>query len=858
MVVEGLIALAALAGRTVVAAASTDAWDACKRGFVRLLGRGDPEKEQRAEQRLEGTRQQLAGTDSDQVREAQAAEWRTRLADLLQENPDAEADLRTLVQQIQAQLPAGAVSAAGHSVAAGRDVNITASGGGARGRGNPRERGAAKPYPAGSGEPLAGPRLTSALGPVAGRDFNITARDRALAVGNLVYQQPEIRGRPVSLAPRPAMLAGREELLAQLHARLTEGDEPWPRIVALHGLGGAGKTSVAVEYAHRYQAMAGVAGVVWQFSAEDPAVLTAEFSRLAAQLGAVGLLDSRDPVAAVHAVLADAAAPWLLVFDNAADQASVRAFLPPAGNGRVLITTRSPLWPPGQGLEVPVLDIEVAAGFLTDRTDDPDDHAATDLAVELGGLPLALEQAAAYIQATVGSLARYLADFRQRRFEMLGRGEPTGYDATVATTWALAFGQLEQSNSQAAGLLRLLACCAPEPVPLRPLLQAGAGLDGQLGPDVAPLVSPLIADSLAAGDAVAALRRYSLVTPAGDGLVSVHRLVQAVTLDQMPADLAAKWQEAAAALIEAALPDDPGSPADWPAFAALLPHARAALAPASDGTGKIAAYLRAIGNYAAALDLQQQTVRARQTNLGAEHPRTLTARANLASLTADAGDAVAARDQLTALLPVMERVYGAEHPATLTTRANLARSIWGAGDAVAARDQYDALLPIMNRVLGAEDPATLTARRDLARWIGDAGDAVAARDQYAALLPVVERVYGAEDPATLTTQASLAYWAGEAGDAAAARDQYTTQLQVRERLLGAEHPATLTARSNLARWTGEAGDAAAARDQYAELLQVRERLLGAEHPATLTSRSDLAHWTRQAQEAEQAQGRELK
>ena len=205
--------------------------------------------------------------------------------------------------------------------------------------------------------------------------------------------------------------------------------------------------------------------------------------------------------------------------------------------------------------------------------------------------------------------------------------------------------------------------------------------------------------------------------------MSVHRLVQAVTLDQMPADLAAEWQEAAAALIEAALPDDPDSPADWPAFAALLPHARTALAPASDGLGKIAAYLRAIGNYAAALDLQRQIVRARQTNLAAEHPRTLTTRANLASLTADAGDAVAARDQLAALLPVMERVYGAEHRATLTTRANLARSIWDAGDTVAARDQYDALLPIMNRVLGAEHPATLTTRSDLAYWTRQAQEA---------------------------------------------------------------------------------------------------------------------------------------
>ncbi len=130
MLVESLMALATLAGQTVVTAATTDAWETASRGFARLLGRGDQKKEQLAQRRLEETRQQLAGTDSEQVRVAQAAQWKTRLADLLEEDPGAEAGLRALVQQIQAALPAGVVSAADHAVAAGRDVSITASGGG--------------------------------------------------------------------------------------------------------------------------------------------------------------------------------------------------------------------------------------------------------------------------------------------------------------------------------------------------------------------------------------------------------------------------------------------------------------------------------------------------------------------------------------------------------------------------------------------------------------------------------------------------------------------------------------------------------------------------------------------------------
>ena len=123
---------------------------------------------------------------------------------------------------------------------------------------------------------------------------------------------------------------------------------------------------------------------------------------------------------------------------------------------------------------------------------------------------------------------------------------------------------------------------------------------------------PLLEDDLARDEAVAGLRRYSLITAPHDGLVSVHRLVQAITLDQLPADEAAAWRRAAAAVIEAALPGDPEDPAAWPVFAALLPHAQAALAPASDGMDQIARYLGATGNYAAARAVQQQVLQARE------------------------------------------------------------------------------------------------------------------------------------------------------------------------------------------------------------------------------------------------------
>lgn len=130
---EALIALAALAGNTVVTAATTDAWEAARRRFARLLGHGDPQKEQLADNRLEETRQQLAavaGQELEQARVELARAWQVRMADLLEEDPGIEAELRTVVEEVRAQLPAEVVSAADHSVAAGRDVNVSASQGG--------------------------------------------------------------------------------------------------------------------------------------------------------------------------------------------------------------------------------------------------------------------------------------------------------------------------------------------------------------------------------------------------------------------------------------------------------------------------------------------------------------------------------------------------------------------------------------------------------------------------------------------------------------------------------------------------------------------------------------------------------
>ena len=213
----------------------------------------------------------------------QAAQWTTRFGDLLADHPEADAELRALVAEIQAAVP---VTATDHSVAAGRDLSVQADHGGGRRRGCDSRRRHVGSYQAGSGEQLAGPGFSGPIG--AG---SAVASHFGTAIGQYVSSpRPEPVSLPVSLPPRSEMLAGREGLLADLHTLLAGGDGPWPRIVVLCGLGGVGKTSVAVEYAHRNLAEVAVAR---QLAAEDQTVLAAEFGALAAQLGFRGAADGR-------------------------------------------------------------------------------------------------------------------------------------------------------------------------------------------------------------------------------------------------------------------------------------------------------------------------------------------------------------------------------------------------------------------------------------------------------------------------------------------------------------------------------------------------------------------------------------
>ncbi|MEV0385462.1 tetratricopeptide repeat protein [Nonomuraea sp. NPDC050643] len=661
---------------------------------------------------------------------------------------------------------------------------------------------------------------------------------------------------PVGLAGLPrrpaATFVGRDGALTALRQALQDRSESGVINQAVLGLGGVGKSELALQYAHRHR---GQHPLVWWIDADGPEQIRAGLAALAR-----ALTSGIDSMAAEQATVQEAAAwtlswltahpGWLVIFDNLEEAAHVEPYLARLAHGHVLITTRRDIGWQQMGiapLRLDMLERQASLALLSGLL-GPNAAGQIELsdrlADHLGDLPLALTQAAAYIVRTPRmTLSKYLELLKRTPARMYATAATAGGDAerVMAKVLTLSHSHIDAVNPLAGHVLNLLACYAPDKL-------LCTVLDGL--PE---------ADELQIDEALALLASYSLITltsspvdPATgqtEDMISMHRLIQAVTLHRLTPDQRDHIRGIAADLLLAALPDDPGSMHNWPAYRALLPHARNVLPLNSSGLHLLVAYLGASGDYTTAFQLQRQIHNQAMATLGAEHPHTLATGHDLAYWMGVAGDAVAARDQFAALLPTYERILGAEHPDTLHTRLNLAAWTGQAGDVSSARDQFAALLPIYERVLGAEHPDTLTTRLNLARWAGEAGDAAAARDQFAALLPIRGRVLGAEHPHTLITRNQVARWTGRAGDAAGARDQFAALLPIYERVQGADHPATLITRSQLARWTGRAGDAAAARDQFAALLPICERVLGAEHPHTITTRHDLATWTERASDA---------
>jgi tetratricopeptide (TPR) repeat protein len=594
-----------------------------------------------------------------------------------------------------------------------------------------------------------------------------------------------------NIPPRNPGFTGRDGLLAAVRDRLLAGEAAV--VQALQGMGGVGKTQLAIEYAHRF---GGEYDVAWWVDAEQGGLIGDQFATLGTALGCVQSGAGAGEVRA--AVLADLhqRGRWLLVFDNAENPAAITPWLP-GGPGHVLITSRQRTWAEiAEPVEVDVLARAESVALLQHRVPGIGPADADRLAAQLGDLPLAVAQAAGFMAETGTSADRYLELLATQAGQLLDQVPPgSPYPRSLAAATRLAAGRLDDDDPAAAQLASVCAFLAPEPIPEDLFTGAPGELPGEL--------AARAADPLGWRQTLAQLARQSLARIDQRGLV-LHRLTQAILRDRLSPRQAAATRACAEAVLAAADPGDPGNPVSWPRWAQLMPHLLATDPAATERPAlremayNACAYLLVRGDtrtaHVVAAGLHQQW----RDRLGDDHENTLTVAHYRAWALRDMGRYAEARELDEDTLARYRRVLGDDHPATLASATALAFDLRNLGEYQAARELDEDTLARYRRVLGDDHPDTLTSAGNLAFDLSSLGEYQAARELDEDTLARRRRVLGDEHPYTLTSANNLALDLRNLGEHQAARELDEDTLARRRRVLGDDHPSTLTSANNLA------------------------------------------------------------
>jgi hypothetical protein len=638
---------------------------------------------------------------------------------------------------------------------------------------------------------------------------------------------------------RNANFTDRSAELGSLHTWLAA--HPAVAVHALHGMGGVGKTQTAIEYAHRYAADY---DLVWWVNAEQSTAIGGQFTDLAAELG---LSPPADPVASLRAVhqALRARSRWLLIFDNAESEQEISPLLP-GGAGHVLVTTRRGGFRAlGEVLDLEVLDRPDALDLLRRRAPALTKAPQADrLAAELGDLPLALDQAAAYLDQTGMPPEDYLGLLGTRGADLHNRGNAASYTGTIATVWSVSIEKLQVTAPAAVQLLDLCAWLAPEPIPLNLFTDHRDQL-----PE--PLAS-IAADPLTFNDAVGALVDYSLARRVGGDLI-VHRLVQDVTRDRLSGQAATgagKPLETVLALLRADLPAQIwATPESWPRWRTLLSSVLVATGRhtlGTDGTeGQDAAwlltragiYLRRQGRFADARPLHERALEIDMAALGPDHPHVATDYNDIGWALSGLGRVAEALPYYEHALRIREAALGPDHP-------DVAADLNYVGQALLALGRADEALPLQQRALRIREAALGPDHEYVAAAHGYVGEALSALDRASEALPYYERAlrireaaFGPDHP---DVAADLNH-VGEAllalGRAAEALPYHERALPIDEAALGPDHPDVAVDLNYIGQALSALGRAAEALPYHEQALRIDEAALGPDHPLTLKSRN---------------------
>jgi tetratricopeptide (TPR) repeat protein len=676
-----------------------------------------------------------------------------------------------------------------------------------------------------------------------------TAEQLRIAV---MRDEPKIAAEPV-VPPRTAkpivlpypsigdLFKGRDAFMRQLHESVTRPRGGRTAIVsqALYGLGGIGKTRAAVEYAWAH---ADEHSAVLFAVAETPEALRRNLAALSGAL--LPRLDTTDDAARLAGVLdwLKANPGWLLILDNADSKAALaeaEGLLKELAGGHVVVTSRLADFSGNfQPLELDVLAAEDAMAFLLARTEGrrralPDDAArAREAAHELGGLALALEQAAAFIAKRRLTFGQYLEQWRSKREEVLTWFDVTvtGYPRAVAATWQTSVTQLSEGGRR---LLDRLAWLAPEKVPESLIDVPIPGAE---------------AENL--HDAYDDLAAYSLVTrDAERPFFLVHRLVQDVTRRSLAGEPRQRSLDDALIWINAAFPSDSDDVRLWPQAESLAPHARTVTAhadavairePTARLMNNLGTLLTAKALHAEAEPLMRRALAIGEESLGPGHSDVSSYLNNLAHLLQATNRLAEAEPLMRRALAAGEKNLGPDHPIVAIRLSNLAELLRSTNRLVEAE-------PLIRRALAIDEKGLGPAHPNVAIRLGILAGVLLASKRFVEAEPLLRRALaidetslGPDHPSVAIRLSNIAHLMQATGRLVDAEPLLRRALAIDEAILGLGHPNVAIRLNNLGVLLHRTNRLAEAEPLLRRALAIDEMSLGPDHPDVAVRLNNLA------------------